>query len=166
MVYPSMFPTGQTAVDPLEAAMATVRSFCGWHVAPVIEQDLILDGSGSLSLLLPSKHVLGVSGVTENGTPVQVHWSASGILRKESGQPWAPSLRGVTLHLRHGYEPEEVGDVLAVAKAVEARIRMNPGGNVTSYQAGTQGQNMRAGSVPLFADERRTLQPYQLSWGV
>ena len=83
MAWPSMFGEGApTTVDPVEVAMSVVRDFCRWHVTPIIEEDLVLDGSGKKTLLLPSKQVLEVTDVTEDGHSVTVNWSLSGVLTK------------------------------------------------------------------------------------
>jgi hypothetical protein len=183
MAWPSMFGDGQpTTVDPTEVAMSVVRDFCRWHVTPIITEDLVLDGSGKRTLLLPSKHVLNVTAVTENGTAVTVRWSAMGVLTKTGsdvmGYPltvegwlapddwlaWTADDRAISLTIEHGYAPEEVASVLGVVKSVAARVAMNPSGAITQQRAGTQGVSMLPGSVPLFASEKATLQRYRLDY--
>lgn len=162
--------------------MSVVRDFCRWHVTPIITEDLVLDGSGKKTLLLPSKHVLNVSAVTEDGHSVTVNWSLSGVLTKTAGDVmaypltvegwmypdgrgyWTANDRAIRLTIEHGYAPEEVASVLGVVKSVAARVAMNPSGAITQQRAGTQGVSMLPGSVPLFASEKATLQRYRLDY--
>ena len=48
-------------VSPREAAAAAVRAWCGWHVSPVIEEKLTLDGNGTNRFPLPSNMVHAVN---------------------------------------------------------------------------------------------------------
>src|SRR5699024_12271535 len=49
------------AADLVAAATQAIRDYCGWHVAPVEEETLALDGTGTDTLLLPSRLVVDVT---------------------------------------------------------------------------------------------------------
>lgn len=175
-----MFPVGQTTVDPIDVAMSIVRDFCGWHITPVLIETIVLDGNGARYLHLPSKHVLNVTAVTEDGHPVTVSWSQSGVMRKTAGDVtaypltvegwsypdghghWTSNDRAIQLTIEHGYEAAEVASVLGVVRAVASRIQLNPSGVMIHQRAGTQGYNLLPGGVPLLATEKLALQRYRL----
>lgn len=91
----------------LDAALAAARRYCGWHVTPVLtDQVITLDGTGITYLVLPTLALGAVSGVNEDGTEIDVadlQVSPRGLIRKKSGQPWTSSLGSVTVTATHGY---------------------------------------------------------------
>src|SRR3954468_1891366 len=115
----------------LAATSAQIRRYCGWHVAPVLTMDLLLDGSGSASQRLPSLHVVDVLSVTSGGTDLDVstlQWSADGYMRSAGHWygdgywgGWTSHLRGVAVTLRHGFALEDVGDVTALCCQLATR---------------------------------------------
>lgn len=112
--------------DQLAVAAAVIREYCGWHIAPVIEQDLVLDGSGSVIQSLPSLLVLELTSATNDGAAVSPLWSEKGWMRTRVGL-WTAKERGVAVHLRHGFEacPENI-------KAVARRLARQGDGMVGS----------------------------------
>ena len=59
-----------TDEDRLMQAESVVRAHCGWHIAPVREDVVVLDGQGAADvLLLPSLRVTAVA-VTQGGEEV------------------------------------------------------------------------------------------------
>jgi hypothetical protein len=157
---------GQLPTSPqfwLDAATASVRRYCEWHITPSITESMVLDGTGSRELLIPSGLVLDVMQCTNAGQDVtdQVEWSEKGVLTLRTG--WTDRSRGIRLLVLHGYE--EAPDVAGVIASVASRAAMNPSGALTSQRAGTQGFNMVAGSIPLMEAEKDQLAPYRLTWG-
>lgn len=180
MAFLKLIPDG-TTVDPLDAATAAVRGYCGWHVAPQITETIRVDGSGTNRLLIPSGHVVAIAECLNDGASVDLgslDWSEAGILaaRHTAGGPYwyqeglatsgfTGKYRGVQITLTHGYLPEEVPDVMQLIQGVAARARMDPTGVLTGQRAGTQGVNRLPGSIPLLAQEKELLAPYKLNWG-
>lgn len=165
-------PRTDTPIDWYAAALHAVRNHCGWHVAPVIEETLTLDGSGSSALLLPSNRVVSVRSITEDGKEVDldsVGVSTSGILRKRGGYRWTRELGAVEVTLEHGHE--QYDDLQAVVEQVAARSETT-GSGALSETAGPF--NIRRGTssggevvgAPLLGMEKAALAPYVLSWGV
>lgn len=155
----------------LAAAEAAVRAYCGWHVAPVIEETLTLDGSGENALFLPSLRVESIIAANNDGTdlnPDDLEWSAKGYLRAPFAFYWTNRLRGVRIQLRHGFA--EVPDIVEIVRAMAARAANSPDtsirdqvGTVSTFASQTaQGV---AGGVVLMEHERKMLQRYRIRGG-
>lgn len=168
MELPRMNEGVTTPLDPEIAAETMIRNYCGWHVAPEIQQTLTLDGNGHQTLLLPSNRVLEVQEVRVDGEPVDGYtWSEKGSI-KRLGAVWPNRDRAIEVDLKHGYA--HVEDLLQVIQGIRARARMAPTGVVTLQRAGTQTVGMASaggtvGSFPLLDQEKRVLDGYRLVWG-
>lgn len=154
-----------------KAAQATIRRYCGWHVAPSIEQTLRLDSYGGRRLLLPSKHVTAVSSVVADGVDItdRTHWSQAGILQTDAGTILPDMPGGVQVTLTHGYEPAEAPDVIMLMETIARRARSQ--GLIASQSVnGASVSYLTAGgaplSIPLLGIEQQLLDPYRLNWGV
>jgi hypothetical protein len=154
----------------LNAAHGAVRRFCGWHVAPVIDETITLDGSGGKDILLPSLRVVQLLSVLNDGVNVtaQVDTSRAGILRLTTGC-WTSRLGRVTVTLSHGYELDEVPEVAAIIAGVAKR-----GPNSGRVEASESANGSSRGgvvdrgapiSIPLTLTEQEALAPYRLEWG-
>src|SRR5690625_5819676 len=92
------------SVDPVAAATQMIRDYCGWHIAPVEEETLVLDGTGTNTLLLPSRRVVQVSQVLVRDEPLDsagYEWSAIGALWRLGGV-WLEAFRSIEDDLVHG----------------------------------------------------------------
>jgi hypothetical protein len=154
----------------MNAANQAVRSECGWHVAPVITETLVLDGSGTRNLLLPSGRVTQIIKVTNAGEDVtsRVKHSRAGMI--SFGGYWSSDFGDVEVELTHGYAIDEVADVAGVIAALIGRAMSAPAG-ITSqtigpasvrHAIGKDGANL---SIPLLLSEKETLAPYKLQLG-
>lgn len=158
---------GFGTADPIEAATQAIRDYCGWHVAPVQEHKLTLDGTGTDTLLLPSRLVVDVTKVFVQGEELPesaYEWSIIGALRRLGGS-WPDSYRSVEVCIKHGFTDMSVlADVVA---SISARVRMDRTGAVSSQRAGTQhvGFTSNAAGGGLMASEKERLLPYRLNWG-
>lgn len=90
----------------LDAALAAARTYCGWHVTPLLtNQSITVDGPGSGTLMLPTLALASLIAVTEDSVVLDVaelEWSARGLVRKLDGRFWTSRLRGVTVTVNHG----------------------------------------------------------------
>lgn len=133
------------AVALLDAVSASVRRHCGWHVAPVITETLVLDGTGGPLVDLPSMRVEEVTALSERlpGRGGLVHewsreeiadleWSRMGTLRRREGV-WTSRYQGISITVRHGFEV--VADLSQTVLQVAAMALASPTG-VTHEQAG------------------------------
>lgn len=122
----------------LNAASNSLRRRCGWHIGPVTEEGLVVDGSGGELLQLPTLHLVDVLEVDERGRePVSgdlVEWSETGTLRAAHGR-WTHRFRGVKAKVRHGYPIEDLADLTQIVLQVTANALSSPMG-ATREQAG------------------------------
>lgn len=129
---------GDPRVEPLVlGASAGVRRYCGWHVAPVLEETLTVDGPGSSVAFLPSGRLVDVLAVESAGDVVNlddVDVSVSGLVEWRAGR-FTGRLGRLRLRVRHGYDVEDVEDLCGVVRQVVAVALSSPMG-ATREQAG------------------------------
>lgn len=162
-----------TQVDPafwLAAANQAIRTECGWHVAPIITEQLVLDGTGGTALLVPSKRVREVLSAKSDGVDVtdQMKFSRrSGVLTLASG--WSCDVGSIDLEIEHGYDADEVPDVAALIVTLTKRAAA--GGAIVQQAVGSASMRLATGrdgaalGVPLLESEKATLAAYKLNWG-
>jgi len=167
-----------TPVDPemqglLDAASSMIRRYCGWHIAPELTEDIVVDGSGGRSLSLPTLRLVDVISVTETRhntitmwPPDEIEWSRAGVLRHVG--IWTDRLRGVTASATHGFSLDDVGDLTIMCATMAARAVASPfGEKQTSVGAVSvtlsAPSNGASGGVSLYADQLATLDAYRLN---
>jgi hypothetical protein len=149
-------------------AQQAVRSYCGWHIAPVFTETLKLDGEGGKLLFLPSLKIVNIIAITTAGVavlPDDVDDSEAGYLELYRGC-WAPRAGKTLVTLEHGYE-EAPADVVGVVAQVAARAIDSPAGR-TREQAG--GVNVGfaftgagvSGGLALLEHEKAILDKYRV----
>jgi hypothetical protein len=141
-------------IDTLLAqASAAVRNYCGWHVAPKIQQTWQLDGLGVIALRLPTLELVDLLSVSNEGTPLDpatVQWSHDGYLRRiatgcgYSDGYWTTAYRGVIVEAVHGFDLAAVGDLTALVVSMTARAAASPTGET---QQTVGGVTVKMGSV-------------------
>ena len=91
----------------LDAALAAARTYCGWHVTPVLTNSQItVDGPGGRVLALPTVKITALSAITEDGVTLDladVQWSERGLIAKNDGAFWSRNYRSITVTFSHGY---------------------------------------------------------------
>lgn len=117
----------------LDAALASARRYCQWHVSPVKTGDVLtLDGPCGRVLDLPTRRLSAVTTVTEDGTTVDVtklNWSENGSVRKSTGRRgWSCNYRSIVATITHGYTEEEAaGWRQAILEMVAEMSQMQAG---------------------------------------
>jgi len=99
------------------------RRHCGWHVSPVVvDAEVTIDGPASRILNLPTRKVVELTSVFENGFALDVtslNWSAGGppgilerpvSVRKRSRAWWSSDYQALDVVMTHGYTEEEAAD--------------------------------------------------------
>lgn len=119
--------------SPAEARVAArlasgvVRGYCGWHIAPVLTEELTVEGRGGYVLQLPTLRLTAVTALAQDGDTLvlpDTTWSRRGVLRWSEGR-WLSSYGAVVVTITHGYD-ETPDDVAAVATSVARRALANP----------------------------------------
>lgn len=100
-------------------ANAAVRDYCGWHVAPVLQETVTVESDGSGVVFLPTLRIVSVEAVEVDGSPVTVQrrdWSQNGWLRVHAacGVP-------VVVTMKHGVEITESLRAAALTLAQAAK---------------------------------------------
>lgn len=168
MEIPSLLQTGSASqpANNIAAAEAIVRRYCGWHVAPVIIEDLILDGSGTNTLFLRTMHLRDIISAEVSGTTLDVstlEWSQAGYVRLPGG--WPDRLRSVKVTIEHGFDEASdvaqiIRDIAGRADASQAYVVREQAGQVSI--AASQVASGVSGGVVLMDHERRMLDLYRL----
>lgn len=106
----------------LDTALVVARRECGWNVSPVVRVTAILDGPGSRMLFVPSRKIVSLVSVTENGTSLNtadLTWSAGGppgllerpaVIRKRNRGWWSDDYQSVEVVMDSGYTEAEAPD--------------------------------------------------------
>lgn len=147
MIYPALltpleFSAGTggkiAASDPrlpamLEGATSAIRNYCGWHVAPLVTEPMVLDGPGGQLLTLPTLRLAAVTSLSIAGEAVDLtdlEWSASGEVWRSC---WPKRFRSVEITVSHGFD--SAPDLVQVVQQVVANAITSPLG-ATREQAG------------------------------
>lgn len=144
------------------AAEGAIRDYCGWHVAPIINQVFAVDGQCGRRVLLPTLRLREVTEVLSDGSNVtaRVVPSEAGLL--ELPERFGSGLNSVIATVVHGYAPEEVPSVMAVIASAASRFSDSFGNVVQSQAAGGSSVTFFAGADALLSSERARLDPYRL----
>lgn len=140
----------------VNAASASIRRYCGWHIAPVLTQTLVLDGPGGYRLMLPTLNLIDVMAFSQNGTAhdlLALQWSHKGYL-----EGWfSYQLRGISITVKHGFD--EVPDLAQMVCDLASRASVVPVA-VNREQAGSVSVSYREPGLMLH--ERDSLSLYKL----
>lgn len=165
-------PEADPRLGPLLAgASAGVRRYCGWHIAPVLEETLRGDGPGGRLLLLPTGRLLEVlsarSGPDTLDLAGRLDFSEHGMVELRDGGGWSSRLGSVAVRVRHGWDLADVPDVAQIVKQVTANALASPMG-ATREQAGTvsiswamTGPNV-SGGLSLLQRDLEVLNHYKI----
>ncbi|QHO91926.1 hypothetical protein CWT12_12265 [Actinomyces sp. 432] len=145
----------------LDAATEAARAWAGWHIAPVVEETMLLDGEGGQSLSLPTGRLLSAADLTVDGEvvdPALWDWSGAGMIRLRRGR-FPDRFRAVQVAVRHGWEtcPPLAGVVTAQVLAVLA----SPMG-ATREQAGQVSVTWGRSGLTMTGEDMQALAPYRL----
>jgi hypothetical protein len=134
--------TPEMAVLVLANASAIVRDHCGWHIAPVIEATLLVDGTGGTVLTLPTLRLVEVSAVRIDGNAVGnfVAFPRGQLYRCGT---WPARPGAVEVDCRHGHETSP-GNVEAVVLAIACELAR--GNSLRQLTVGSVSQTFDTGT--------------------
>lgn len=148
-------PTAPEGVDEdaWSAAVASVRSYCGWHIAPEVTETVTVDGSGSSVQMLPTLRLVDLISITNAGALVaDPEWSTSGMVRG----CWTPRFRGVVAEMRHGFT-DWPSDLIAVIMEMVAS-----GGQARVSQVTSRSHQVSFDLDDAAERQRQTLDRYRI----
>lgn len=107
--------TDPVVQDILDAALVRARNYTGWSVSPVIEDDVVtIDGPGGRELFLPTRKIVSIDSIVENGTTVDVSsYVVSSNLERmvyRKNGCWTADYVGITVTYTHGFDEDEAAD--------------------------------------------------------
>ncbi len=144
-------------------AVAAIRRYCGWHVAPVMPETFTVDGSGSSLLQLRTLRLTDVSSVVNDGAALaatEFEWSTIGTLRRRNGV-WTSRFRGVVVTTQHGFAVPPA-DLVSVLYDVTSRaVLAEPGSSLDKFGPFEFGRT-EGGAVSFLPSERAVLDQYRL----
>lgn len=107
-------PANAVAERLLKAALVAARNDTGWHVSPVKSETVTVDGPGGIRLQLPSKRIVSITSITENGVVLDpsayvVSASIPGLVLRRRGA-WTREPSGLVVALSHGFSEDDAAD--------------------------------------------------------
>lgn len=110
-----------------KAVSQAIRSYCGWHVAPSITETKTLDGTGGSLLQLKTLHLTNVDELRVGGWLIaDPEWSEVGSIKVRTPDRY----RSVQVTFTHGFELEQVEDLIAVGEQVARNAASSPMGYI------------------------------------
>lgn len=153
----------------LDAVSASVRAFCGWHVAPMLPCKAVTEGPG-WALCLPSLAVRSVSSVSVLGEALEAasyEWRSDGMVRRRPPSYWPSDWGGVEVSFESGFDLAAVPDLAAVVAQIASNA-MAAAPGVRSERAGgveieyNQTGSGISGGVGLLPRDMQMLAAYRL----
>lgn len=153
----------EVAAQYAPAVSAMIRGLCGWHVAPVIDDEVWIGPPHAGPLHAPTLQLIEVKSLSVGGRPLQVRsWNRYGVINCE--QFWSND--DVVAVIRHGFEkvPPEIVNLASLAAL---RAASSPLG-VTREQLGAHSVSFTltgqqsSGSLVVLESEMSMLAPYML----
>ncbi|MCI1934718.1 MAG: hypothetical protein LKJ31_06420 [Atopobiaceae bacterium] len=153
------------SAQALLSASATIRSYCGWHIAPLLSCEAQISPRGCF-ISLPALQVASIDSVVEEGTTLvegaDWDWSKNGLIHR-IGHAWKRGLATVVVNYEAGFD-DVPDDVLAVCFQMAQRLLAVPFG-IKSETADGVSVSYDA-SVRLTTNETLLLSSYMLPQGV
>lgn len=142
---------GQLMID---LATGAVTSAADVPILEVVDDEAIVDGTGAVTLLLPSYPVTAVASVEIDGealTADEYTWSRSGVIERTAG--WPIGRRNITVTYTHGFADADVpAEIKKAVLVLAARGMANPFG-LTQETLGDLSRSWAAAGMNLTGDE-------------
>lgn len=135
-------PTDSRLEPMLRGASAAVRRYCRWHIAPVVDESMVLDHDGGALITLPTLRLIDVLELSVSGREYdadaldRLKWSHNGEIALPSpGRGVYPGagFRAISATIRHGFDAP--ADVKQIVQQVVGNAISSPLG-ATREQAG------------------------------
>ena len=120
------YPGAPFTQGVVDAAVASLRGDCGWHIAPEVTETLVVNGSPDKTLILPTLLIVEITAIRDvsGTTPVTLTgWrqqSRAGLLWRDEG--WPDGFEVVEVDLTHGHTDTPAEILPAVAYYSQAQL--------------------------------------------
>jgi hypothetical protein len=150
----------------LDAALAAVRSYCGWNIAPSATATLSVWSKDGCSVFLPTLALTAITSVTQDAVvidPATYTFESYGLIRRTPGTYFS-RLSRVTVVFTHGLAtmPKDAADVVL---ALAQRSISDTRGMVPRVGAGQSVVVMENYGSQLSDADKAKLAPYAISAG-
>lgn len=157
----------EKALQVVDAASDTVRTMTEQVLNEVNSDDIVLDGTGTDSLLLPERPVNAVSSVAVDGDALTVDddyvLNGDGILFRTFPAKWRRARQNVAVTYDHGYPDDDLPrDLRMVALSIAARLFSQSAGAVFE-SLGAYSVRYDQAPTELTINEQRVLRKYKRS---
>lgn len=138
----------------IDAALVAARRHVGWHVSPVDSQELVLDGPDSRILWLPTRKLVELISLEEDGNvidPDTVRISAGGppgilerpvAIRKNNNGWWSCNYSAIALEMEHGYTEDEAADWIQAIVSMVDQMSLVPIGGLGFSSSGLKSKRV------------------------
>lgn len=149
--------TDPETVRFLDAALAKVRRYCGWHVSPVRTETILLDGNGVSYLPLPTLKIVELVSVTEDDVALDLadikqSASAPGIIARTNWRRWSPGFSNIEIEFSHGFTAAEAADFREAVLSLIDDVSIAVGTGRTGPLVGKRVDDVEIGWVGRFAE--------------
>lgn len=164
--------TSKMAQDPkllerLQAASDRFRDEVGYHVSQLIDDELLVDGSGGSLLYLGTAPVTAIASVTVNGQLIAP--SAYRLMRRlgalEATAGIWPARADIAVVCTHGYAPGEIPRGIREAVLEQAEMGMNARIGVQSQTVLGDSVTFGASNIGVTAKWSRAVANYRQGHG-
>jgi hypothetical protein len=151
----------------LDDAVATVRAFCGWHIAPPLSETVTVHSTDGLSVFVETLRLTEVTTVTQDSIvidPATYTFERYGVITRTAGYCF-DRCTTVTLDVTHGYD-DWPADVKSVVLSLAQRSIADTRGMVPRVGgAGASVVIMENYGSQLGEGDKDKLAPYTLAPG-
>lgn len=144
----------------VDYATAEIRAYCGWHIAPSLEQTFAKVGTGTTRLDIPTLRLTAVAVVLQDGVADLSDITFTDVGTITNPSVWTGEIVSVTV--THGYETVPY-DLRAVVLALAARAQSSVDGGFVRQVGQVAYQVPKSdGGLTLLDSEKETLARYRL----
>lgn len=156
-------PVGLSVNSLLAAASDLIRTYCGWHIAPAVDETVTVDGSGTGLIILPTLQLNAVTSVTADGSSIEttdITWSKSGMIARR-GSCWPSGFRSIAAAVNHGHVVPPAA-LVALACSIAARATVSPDGAGSAQVGSVSEAYSSPGGTTLLDHEQAYLDRHRL----
>jgi hypothetical protein len=152
------------AQQALDIASDIVRNYCGHSISQILNDTVVLDGTGTHTLLLPAAPVNGIDQIEVNGEALDstdYKWSKKGWVKRVDGLLFPTTPGSVEVIFNHGYATIP-NDIVGVVLSLSSRA-VDGANNIKQETIGSYSVTYGDTSAVLRADEKMILDTYKVS---